>query len=94
MADTGDFVAGLVIGGLLGFLVGVMAAPAPGSETRVIIADKTQAAVKGTRENVEEVSGVVKESVAKVVDLVKDKLPECSCSGCDDIPIDNGAEPV
>lgn len=94
MADTGDFVAGLVIGGLLGFLVGVLAAPAPGSETRVIIADKTQAAVKGTRESVEELSGVVKEGVTKVVEMVKDLLPECSCGSCEEVPIDDGAEPA
>ena len=77
MADNGDFLAGLVIGGLLGFIGGVLLAPAPGRDTRGIIADKTQTAVKETRESVEEVSGVVKENVVKVVDLVKEILPEC-----------------
>lgn len=78
MADSGDFLSGLVIGGLLGFIAGVLLAPAPGSETREVIADKTQTAVKETRESVEEVSGFVKENVGKVVELVKDKLPERS----------------
>jgi len=91
MADSGDFLAGLVIGGLLGFIAGVMLAPAPGKETREIIAEKTQTAVKETRESVEEISGVVVDNVAKVVDLVKDKLPAC-CS--DEVQTDSGAEPV
>jgi gas vesicle protein len=94
MADTGDFMAGLVIGGLLGFIAGVMLAPAPGRETREIIADKTHAAVKETRESVEEVSDVVKENVAKVVDLVKERLPECSCSCCEGDLTDDGVEPA
>lgn len=92
MADSGDFLAGLAIGGLLGLIAGIMLAPAPGSETREIIAEKTQAAVKETRENVEVISGTVKENVAKVVDLVKDKLPECCCS--DEEQTRSGAEPV
>lgn len=76
MADKGDFLTGLVIGGFLGFVAGIMLAPASGSETRETIADKTQTAVKETRESVEEVSEVVKENVTKVVDLVKERLPE------------------
>lgn len=76
MADQRDFLAGLVIGSLVGFAVGVLLAPAPGSETREIIADKTQTAVKETRDTVEGVSEAVRENVARVADLVKDKLPE------------------
>lgn len=76
MADNGNFFAGLVVGSFLGFVAGILLAPAPGSETREIIADKTQTAIRETRGSVEEVSSVVKEHVTKVVDLVQDKLPE------------------
>lgn len=79
MADNGDFLAGLVIGGLLGFVAGVVLAPASGSETREIIADRTQTAVKQARSGMAEVGGLVKENVEKVVDVVKDVLPETCC---------------
>lgn len=79
MADTGDFLAGLVIGGLLGFVAGVLLAPAPGSETREVLADKTQIAVKQTRAGVEEVTGIVRENVEKVADLVKEVIPDSCC---------------
>jgi gas vesicle protein len=87
MADNGNFFAGLVVGSFLGFVAGILLAPAPGSETREIIADKTQTAIRETRGSVEEVSGVVKDHVTKVVDLVKDKLPEKSAGlpGEDDL---------
>ena len=80
MADSGDFLAGLVIGGLMGFVAGVLLAPAPGSETREILADRTQSAVKHTRAGVEEVSSFVKDNVDKVADLVKDALSDDSCT--------------
>lgn len=92
MADNGDFLAGIVIGGLLGFIAGILLAPAPGSETRELIAEKTQTAVKETRENVESVSEAVKDNVTRVAGFVKDKLPECSC--CEADQAGNGAEPA
>lgn len=79
MADNGDFLAGLVIGGLLGFVAGVLLAPASGSETREMIADRTQSAVKQARSGMAEVGGLVKENMEKVVDVVKDVLPETCC---------------
>jgi len=78
VADNGDFLAGLVIGGLLGFVAGVLLAPASGKETRDRIADKTQDVVEQTRETVGEVSSKIKEGVTKIVETAKEKLPD-SC---------------
>ena len=75
MANNRNFFAGLVVGSLLGFAAGVLFAPAPGRETREIIANKTQTVVRETRGSVEEVSGVVKGNVTKAVDLVKNRCP-------------------
>jgi len=75
MSDNGDFLAGLVIGGLLGFIAGVLLAPASGKETRGKIADKTFEIVDQTRETIGEVSGKVKSGVTRVVETAREKLP-------------------
>ncbi|HBT20836.1 MAG TPA: hypothetical protein DEA47_05705 [Peptococcaceae bacterium] len=78
MSDNGDFLAGLVIGGLLGFIAGVLLAPASGKETRSKIADKTFEIVEQTKETIGEVSGKVKSGVTRVVETAREKLPCCS----------------
>lgn len=81
--NYGDFLAGIVIGGVLGFVTGVLVAPASGEETRSKIADKGHEVAEQAREGVNEVKGKadevsskVKGNVNRVVDTVKEKVPK------------------
>lgn len=79
MSNNGDFLAGLVIGGLLGFVAGVLTAPSSGRETREVIVDRTQNVVDQARENVGTVGAKVKDNVGRAVEVAKEKLPGSCC---------------
>lgn len=55
MANRGDFVAGLIIGGLLGTAAALLLAPRPGEETRARLAGTAEDLGDRARDRAEEV---------------------------------------
>jgi len=53
MSERGDFIAGMVVGGFLGALVGILYAPKSGKETREEIGKKTEELFSRVREEYE-----------------------------------------
>ena len=83
MDRKGDFLAGLLVGGVVGFLVGILTAPGSGEETRRTIALKgreTAQRVRGTAEKAREglvhVASSVKEQVGQAVQKIRSRGPE------------------
>jgi gas vesicle protein len=58
MSKRGDFVSGLIVGGLLGAVIGILYAPKSGKETREDIARKADEILAKAKEKVEEVEGL------------------------------------
>lgn len=78
MDRKGDFLAGLLVGGVIGFVVGILTAPSSGEETRRTIAVKsreTAARVRDTAEKAKEglahVASSVREQVGQAVQRVR-----------------------
>ncbi len=76
MDNKGDFLAGVVIGAVMGAVAGILFAPASGKETRERIAEKgrevKEQAVDTAKDTKEEIASASKELIAKL----KDKLPK------------------
>ncbi len=76
MDNKGDFLAGVIIGTVLGAVAGILFAPASGRETRARIAEKgrdvKEQAVDTAKEKKEEVVSASKD----LIDKLKDKLPQ------------------
>lgn len=83
MADSrGDFLAGLLVGGVVGLAVGVLFAPATGEETRGQVRVRTGEAVDRVRagadqfgERVREGIGRAREGVSQLADEMRSRLP-------------------
>jgi gas vesicle protein len=95
MDDRGDFLAGLLIGGLVGLVVGVCFAPDSGEQTRSVIRDRASEALDRVRDaggRLREGVGRVREGVGQVAESVRSRF-----SGADEqAAADQGkvAEPV
>ncbi len=57
MDNKGDLLAGILIGGLVGFCAGILMAPASGEETREMIRTRTGEVARDARERSGEVLG-------------------------------------
>ncbi len=75
MSRTGSFVAGLLIGGVVGAGVALLVAPAAGKETRKLIRDKVTEVLNEGKEEVEKVREVVRDELTKLAQS-KDALIE------------------
>jgi gas vesicle protein len=85
MADKNDihnFVAGLLIGGIVGAGIALLFAPASGKETRAYISDSATKVVKGGKEKIERIRGAINEEVSKMSEN-REKLKEAFKAGVD-----------
>lgn len=71
MSDKGDFLAGLIVGGLVGLVAGVLFAPQSGEEVRSAVRDRAT----DTIDRVRDVSDHVRDGVDRLRDGV-DRLRE------------------
>lgn len=85
-SNEGGFVAGLVIGGLVGFLAGVMIAPKAGEETRAQVWDSTREA----RDRIEDMLDEVRDEASRAVDTIRQRVATTSIS--DSEPVAEGEE--
>ena len=63
MSNRGDFWAGMALGGIVGALLGLLLAPAPGEETRRRIGERVAGAAETARERLGEVGAQLRERV-------------------------------
>jgi len=83
MSDSrGDFLTGLLVGGVIGLAVGVLFAPAAGEETRQTIRNRTGGAVQRVRAGADGVGEKVREGLdrarvgaAQLASEVRSRLP-------------------
>ena len=69
MSDSrGDFLTGLLVGGVIGLAVGVLFAPAPGEETRESIRSRTGSAVERVRAGADGVGDRMREGIGRARD--------------------------
>jgi gas vesicle protein len=80
--SRGDFLTGLLVGGVIGLAVGVLFAPAAGDETRQSIRARTDGAVSRVRAGADGVGDRVREGLnrardgaAQLASEVKSRLP-------------------
>jgi gas vesicle protein len=66
--SRGDFLTGLLVGGVIGLAVGVLFAPAPGEETRESIRSRTGGAVERVRAGADGVGDRVREGIGRARD--------------------------
>jgi gas vesicle protein len=90
MSDSrGDFLTGLLVGGILGLAAGILFAPASGDETRDVIrhrAGETADRVRGSAQDVgdrlrdgmtrvRERAGTVRDELGRAAENMRDRLP-------------------
>lgn len=81
-SNESGFVAGLVIGGLVGFLAGVMIAPKAGEETRAQVWDNTREA----RDRIEDMLDEVRDEASRAVDKIRQRVATTSVSDSEPVP--------
>lgn len=77
MNDRGDFLAGVIIGGLIGLTLGVLFAPDAGEQTRTVVRDRamdTMERVRDAGDRLREGVGRVRESVGQVGGTVRERF--------------------
>ncbi len=76
MDNRGDFLAGVIVGTVIGAVAGILFAPASGRETRTRIAEKGKdvkdQAVDTARAKKEEITSASRDMIARL----KEKLPQ------------------
>src|SRR5579875_3491339 len=83
MSDSrGDFLTGLLVGGIIGLAVGVLFAPAPGEETRASIrsrtgraVDRVRAGADGVGDRMREGLGRARDGASQLATEVRSRLP-------------------
>lgn len=82
MGEKSEFNVGLLIGGLIGFGLGLLFAPRPGSETRVQLRGKADEMTGRLKESAQDVServrSRVREGAGEIATKVKDSFDETS----------------
>ena len=76
MANRSDFVAGLILGGLLGTALALLFAPRPGDETRDRLWDSAEDARERARERADEVLKKVRNAADDMATRGRSKLDE------------------
>lgn len=107
MDNKGDFVAGIIVGALVGFGAGILMAPASGEETRSRIKhrtgelamqarDKSGEMMNQARASAEELALRAKESAIDVVNKLRERMADSPAvvRALDDIEDELDAEPT
>ncbi len=74
MEDRTGFVAGLIVGAMIGLGLGIMLAPRAGQETRDQLKEKAQAVTERLKSTAADVGGRVRESAGDVASKVREKM--------------------
>src|SRR2546428_12201696 len=74
MEDRSGFVAGLIVGAMIGLGLGIMLAPRAGQETRDQLKEKAQAGTERLKATAADVGGRVRESAGDVASQVREKM--------------------
>jgi len=83
--SVGKFLAGFMLGGAVGAVLGILLAPQSGEDTREFIAEKSEEVYKNTEESLKELQGKANdviediqkkgdELLVKIQDLIKEKM--------------------
>ncbi len=75
MTDTGDFLLGMVVGGILGFAAGLMVAPESGESTRERLRDQARSVAEEFREGAEEFTIKLKDGAEEVMKRASTQMP-------------------
>ncbi|NPV70433.1 MAG: hypothetical protein HPY55_07310 [Firmicutes bacterium] len=75
MDDRGDFLVGMLLGGIIGFAAGVLFAPASGQETRESIVKKGKELAGDIRERKDEVTEAVRGKTREIFTRLRERLP-------------------
>ncbi len=76
MDSKGDFLAGVIIGGLVGAAMGILFAPAPGSETRAQLLDKGIELKTLATDKAKEKADAVKLASKDLLVRLRERLPK------------------
>lgn len=89
MSDKGDFLAGLIVGGVIGLAVGVFFAPDAGDQTRTVVRERAT----DTLDRVRDVGGRlregvdrVREGVTQVAGTVRERFSSADEQAAADVP--------
>src|SRR5207249_9548047 len=74
MEDRSEFLAGLIVGAMIGLGLGIMLAPRPGQETRDQLKEKAQEVTERLKSTAAGVGGRVRESAGDVASKVREKM--------------------
>src|SRR2546430_188045 len=74
MEDRSGFLAGLIVGAMIGLGLGIMLAPRPGQETRDQLKEKAQEVTERLKSTAADVGGRVRESAGDVASKVREKM--------------------
>ncbi len=85
MQDRGNFVIGLLMGGLVGTLVGILLAPAPGEETRRQVGAKAGDAASRLREGSARVAAQASQSVQTLSQRVRTRVGTLQAQALDGV---------
>ncbi len=76
MDSKGDFLAGVIVGTVVGAVAGILFAPASGKETRTRIAEKGKDVKEQAVITAKEKKEAVKSSSKDLINKLRDKLPQ------------------
>jgi len=80
MGDRGDFLAGVFVGAIMGFVVGVVMAPASGQETLGKIRERTEEVGLKGKAMASEVVQKVRAKAMETAEVIRNHVPlECCC---------------
>lgn len=79
--NTGRFFEGLVVGGLLGFVIGLLSAPKPGSELRQQIADGSEDLYKQASDQIGDMKSNANHRITEMKDKTEHAITDLKVKG-------------
>ena len=75
MSDTGDFLLGVLVGGVLGFAAGLMVAPESGERTRQQLREQAQAVAEEVFDGAGEFTIKLKDGAEDIIRRASSQMP-------------------